>query len=74
MLAIKTLFLIFKKLPLAFRKPFMIDFKNTFAHFLDFIINPSLKTKTFPNNTNDTNLSSINQILSVVSLTPSKIT
>lgn len=52
----------------------MSDFKNAFAHFLDFIINPSLKTKTFLNDTNDTNLSSINQILSVVSLTPSKIT
>lgn len=52
----------------------MIDFKNACAHFLDFIINPSLKTKTFLNDTNDTNLSSINQILSVVSLTPSKIT
>ncbi len=74
MLAIKTLFLIFKKLPPAFRKLFMIDFKNAFAHFLDFIINPSLKTKTFLNDTNETNLSSINQILSVVSLTPSKIT
>ncbi|MFP6288595.1 hypothetical protein ACLGEF_00500 [Helicobacter pylori] len=73
-MAIETLFLIFKKLPLAFRKLFMIDFKNAFAHFLDFIINPSLKTKTFLNDTNDTNLSSINQILSVVSLTPSKIT
>ncbi|WP_187835939.1 hypothetical protein [Helicobacter pylori] len=74
MLAIETLFLIFKKLPPAFRKLFMIDFKNAFVHFLDFIINPSLKTKTFLNDTNDTNLSSINQILSVVSLTPSKIT
>ncbi|WP_181344175.1 hypothetical protein [Helicobacter pylori] len=74
MLAIETLFLIFKKLPLAFCKPFMIDFKNACVHFLGFIINPSLKTKTFLNDTNDTNLSSINQILSVVSLTPSKIT
>ncbi|MFA4770495.1 hypothetical protein [Helicobacter pylori] len=73
-MAIETLFLIFKKLPLAFRKLFMIDFKNACVHFLDFIINPSLKTKTFLNDTNDTNLSSINQILSVVSLTPSKIT
>lgn len=33
----------------------MIDFKNAFAHFLDFIINPSLKTKTFLNNTNTHN-------------------
>ncbi|WP_198515938.1 hypothetical protein [Helicobacter pylori] len=73
-MAIETLFLIFKKLPLAFCKLFMIDFKNAFAHFLDFIINTSLKTKTFLNDTNDTNLSSVNQILSVVSLTPSKIT
>ncbi|WQZ10478.1 hypothetical protein KVK86_01710 [Helicobacter pylori] len=73
-MAIETLFLIFKKLPLAFRKLFMIDFKNAFAHFLGFITNPLLKTKTFPNNTNETNLSSINQMLSVVSLTPSKIT
>ncbi|GAA8911542.1 hypothetical protein HpEKA39_02420 [Helicobacter pylori] len=73
-MAIEILFLIFKKLPLAFRKLFMIDFKNAFVHFLGFIINPSLKTKTFLNDTNDTNLSSINQILSVVSLTPSKIT
>lgn len=56
MLVIKTLFLIFKKLPPAFRKPFMIDFKNAFAHFLDFITNASLKTKTFLNNTNETNL------------------
>ncbi|WRG87698.1 hypothetical protein E5E03_01945 [Helicobacter pylori] len=70
----ETLFLIFKKLPLAFRKLFMIDFKNAFAYFLGFITNLSLKTKTFLNDTNDTNLSSINQILSVVSLTPSKIT
>ncbi len=70
----ETFFLIFKKLPLAFRKLFMIDFKNAFVYFLDFITNPSLKTKTFLNDTNDTNLSSINQILSVVSLTPSKIT
>lgn len=68
------MFLIFKKLPLAFRKPFMIGFKNAFAHFLGFITNPLLKTKTFLNDTNDTNLSSINQILSVVSLTLSKIT
>ncbi|MGN8374093.1 hypothetical protein ACR9JR_00190 [Helicobacter pylori] len=73
MLAIETLFLIFKKLPLAFRKLFMIDFKNACAHFLGFTTNPLLKTKTFLNDTNDTNLSSINQILSVVSLTPSKI-
>ncbi|WQS73506.1 hypothetical protein KVD59_01845 [Helicobacter pylori] len=55
-MAIETLFLIFKKLPLAFRKLFMIDFKNAFAHFLGFIINPSLKTKTFLNDTNGTNL------------------
>ncbi|WP_100957796.1 hypothetical protein [Helicobacter pylori] len=56
------------------RKLFIMDFKNAFVHFLDFITNASLKTKTFLNDTNDTNLSSINQILSVVSLTPSKIT
>ncbi|WQZ75521.1 hypothetical protein KVJ64_04245 [Helicobacter pylori] len=55
-MAIETLFLIFKKLPLAFRKLFMIDFKNACAHFLGFITNPLLKTKTFPNNTNETNL------------------
>ncbi|GAA7348286.1 hypothetical protein BD0120_04440 [Helicobacter pylori] len=73
-MAIETLFLIFKKLPPAFRKLFMIDFKNAFAHFLGFTTNTPLKTKTFLNDTNDTNLSSVNQILSVVSLTPSKIT
>ncbi|MGL2506739.1 hypothetical protein ACOWN1_03320 [Helicobacter pylori] len=55
-MAIETLFLIFKKLPLAFRKPFMIDFKNAFVHFLDFTTNPLLKTKTFLNDTNGTNL------------------
>ncbi|EJB39306.1 hypothetical protein HPNQ4110_0561 [Helicobacter pylori NQ4110] len=48
----------------------MIDFKNAFAHFLGFITNPLL----FLNDTNDTNLLSINQILSVYSLTISKIT
>ncbi|MGL2725506.1 hypothetical protein ACQJ71_02790 [Helicobacter pylori] len=73
-MAIETLFLIFKKLPLAFRKLFMIDFKNAFAHFLDFIINPSLKTKTFLNDTNAIILSSIHQMLLVYSLTLSKIT
>ncbi|WP_164856774.1 hypothetical protein [Helicobacter pylori] len=55
-MAIETLFLIFKKLPLAFRKLFMIDFKNAFAHFLGFTTNPLLKTKTFLNDTNGTNL------------------
>ncbi len=52
----ETFFLIFKKLPFAFCKLFMIDLKNACVHFLDFITNPSLKTKTFLNDTNDTNL------------------
>ncbi|EMG90395.1 hypothetical protein HMPREF1395_00368 [Helicobacter pylori GAM112Ai] len=51
-----------------------MDCKKCPCVFLDFITNASLKTKTFLNDTNETNLSSINQILSVHSLTPSKIT